>query len=96
LVVKGLSEIHGFQVNHPEGAFYVFPDISYYFGKSYNGETINNANDFCMFLLRVGNVSVVEGGAFGAPSCFRFSYATSDEKLLEAIKRIKNAVALLE
>lgn len=95
LVVAGLSAIPGMVCNVPEGAFYCFPDISYYFGKSYEGEEIRNAQDFCMYLLREGKVSAVEGTAFGAPTCFRISYATSEENLKKAIERIAGALAKL-
>lgn len=95
LVVAGLGEIPGLIVNHPQGAFYSFPDISYYFGKSYEDVMINNSHDFCMFLLREAHVSVVEGGAFGAPDCFRISYATSEENLKEAIRRMAEALSKL-
>ncbi|MEM1322045.1 MAG: pyridoxal phosphate-dependent aminotransferase [Bacteroidota bacterium] len=95
LVVNGLRAIPGFRVNHPQGAFYIFPDISAYFGKS-NGEwTIDSADDFCNYLLQVAHVAVVSGSAFGADNCFRISYAASDEQLTEAIKRIKAAVGQL-
>ena len=95
LVIDGLSQIPGFKVNRPEGAFYLFPDISSYFGKS-DGETvINNANDFCDYILRTVHVAIVTGSAFGADNCFRLSYAASEEQLNEAIARIKSAVSKL-
>lgn len=96
LVVTGLGQIPGLIVNHPQGAFYSFPEISYYFGKSYQDVQINNSHDFCMFLLREAHVSVVEGGAFGAPDCFRISYATSEENLQEAIRRMAEALSKLQ
>lgn len=95
LVVKGLNEIKGFKCNNPEGAFYVFPEVSYFFGKSYNGKKINNATDLCMFLLEEAKVSMVPGAAFGNDNYLRISYATSDDKLKEAVERIKNAVSKL-
>ncbi|WP_020530537.1 pyridoxal phosphate-dependent aminotransferase [Flexithrix dorotheae] len=95
-LVKGLlDEIPGFKTNLPQGAFYIFPDISYYFGKSYDGQAINNANDLAMFLLNEAHVSIVDGGAFGEPNCVRISFAASDEDLEEAIKRIKTALEKL-
>ncbi|MGE5424699.1 MAG: pyridoxal phosphate-dependent aminotransferase, partial [Syntrophothermus sp.] len=96
LMLKLLGEIPGMKLNHPDGAFYIFPDISYYFGKK-NGEiTINNANDFCMYLLNKVFVATVPGDAFGDPRCMRFSYATSKENLIEAVNRIKSALAELK
>jgi aspartate aminotransferase len=95
LVMELMSDIEGFKINHPEGAFYIFPDISYYFNKSYGEYSIQNADDFCMFLLGEAKVACVEGGAFGAPNCFRLSYAASEENIREAIRRIKEAVAKL-
>jgi aspartate aminotransferase len=95
LVLNGLSAIEGVQVNQPDGAFYVFPDISWYFGKSDGTTIIRNSNDLCMYLLHKGHVSVVTGEAFGAPACIRFSYAASDEKLQEAIRRIGRALSEL-
>ncbi|MBX2871005.1 MAG: pyridoxal phosphate-dependent aminotransferase [Saprospiraceae bacterium] len=95
LVIDGLSQIPGFKVNRPEGAFYLFPDISSYFGKSDGETTINNANDFCDYILRTVHVAIVTGSAFGADNCFRLSYAASEEQLIEAIARIKSAVSKL-
>lgn len=95
LVVSSLKEIPGFKVNNPQGAFYVFPDISNYFGKTDGTTTINNADDFAQYILLNAHVAIVTGSAFGAPNCFRLSYAASEEKLIEAIKRIKEAVAKL-
>ncbi|MGV7106849.1 pyridoxal phosphate-dependent aminotransferase [Flavobacterium sp. U410] len=92
IVYDLLSEIPGFKVNQPEGAFYFFPDVSEYFGKTIKGKEINNANDFAMFLLAEANVATVTGDAFGNPNCIRLSYATSEELLREAIKRIKEAL----
>lgn len=95
LVVKGLSEIKGFKCNNPDGAFYVFPEVSYFFGKSYNGKKISNATDLCFFLLEEAKVSMVPGAAFGDDNYLRISYATADEKLKEATERIKQAVSKL-
>lgn len=96
LVEAGLKEIEGLKCNKPEGAFYVFPDISYYLGKSYEGKVIRTATDLCMYLLNTVYVSLVTGEAFGAPGCVRISYATSDEKLVEAMRRIKQALDKLQ
>lgn len=95
LLLKLLGEIPGFKLNHPDGAFYVFPDISYYFGKSDGVETIRNANDFCIYILNNAFVATVPGDAFGDPDCMRFSYAASKEKLIEAVKRIKTLLVTL-
>lgn len=95
LVIEGLKQIKGMECNIPEGAFYVFPDISYFLGKQFNGQTIKTATDFCMYLLNNAHVSMVTGEAFGAPQCVRISYATSDEKLTEALNRIKKALEQL-
>tara|TARA_B110000046_G_scaffold23566_1_gene22503 strand:+ start:11419 stop:12606 length:1188 start_codon:yes stop_codon:yes gene_type:complete len=93
IVVGLLREIDGFKVNLPEGAFYVFPDISAFFGKTIENMKIENANDFSLFLLEKANVATVTGDAFGAPNCIRMSYAASEIQLREAIKRIKNALS---
>jgi aspartate aminotransferase len=95
LVLSGLRNIPGLKVNSPEGAFYVFPDCSSYFGKSYNGQTINNSDDLCMYLLEVALVACVGGAAFGDPNCFRISYAASEETLQKAVDRIANALGQL-
>lgn len=95
LIVELASQIPGLEVNKPEGAFYLFPKCSSFFGKSYNGKTINNSTDLAMFLLEVGHVATVGGDAFGDPYCFRMSYATSDDNIREALKRIKDTLALL-
>jgi len=92
LVLELLGEIEGFNLNIPEGAFYVFPDISSFFGKTLNGTTINNASDFALYLLEKANVATVTGEAFGNPNCIRISYAASEEELREAILRIKAAL----
>lgn len=96
LVVKLSKEIPGIQVNVPEGAFYLFPEVSSYYGKKFGDRVIANAADLAMYLLEEGHVATVGGAAFGAPECLRFSYATSDENLIEAIKRIKEALAALK
>jgi aspartate aminotransferase len=93
IVVGLLREIDGFKVNVPEGAFYVFPDISAFFGKTIDGIKIENANDFSLFILEKANVATVTGDAFGAPNCIRMSYAASELQLLEAINRIKKALS---
>ena len=93
LVVGLIKEIPGLKINVPEGAFYVFPDVSSFFGKTLRGTLINNADDFSMYLLSEANVATVTGDAFGNPNCIRFSYATSEELLTEAMKRIKEVLA---
>lgn len=93
LVVGLIKEIPGLKINSPEGAFYVFPDVSEYFGKTLKGTEIKDANDFAMYLLSEANVATVTGEAFGNPNCIRFSYATSEELLTEAMRRIKEALA---
>lgn len=92
LVVKLVQEIPGMKINVPEGAFYVFPDVSSFFGKTIQGIKINNADDFSMMLLEKAHVATVTGDAFGNPNCIRFSYATSEEQLIEALKRIKETL----
>ena len=95
LIVRLAREIPGLEVNEPHGAFYLFPKCSAYFGKSYNGRTINNSTDFAMYLLEEGHVAPVGGDAFGSPECFRMSYATSDDNIREAMSRIKTVLAKL-
>ena len=95
LVLGLLNKIEGIKCTTPPGAFYLFPDVSFYLGKSYDGKTMNNTGDLCMFLLEVGNVALVTGEAFGNPECVRISYAASDKDLTEAAKRIKESLALL-
>ncbi len=95
LIVKLAKEIPGLEVNDPQGAFYLFPKCSSYFGKSNGDRIINNSTDFAMYLLEVGHVATVGGDAFGSPECFRMSYATSDENIIEAMTRIKNVLAQL-
>ena len=96
LIVKLAKEIPGLEVNVPEGAFYLFPKCSSFYGKSYNGTVINNSDDLAMYLLTEAHVAAVGGTSFGAPECFRMSYATSDENIIEAIRRIKEALAKLQ
>lgn len=95
LVLKMLSEIKGLKVNKPQGAFYVFPDVSYFFGKKYNEYTINNSFDLAMYLLNSANVAIVTGEAFGDNNCIRISYATSTELLKTAMTRLKIALEKL-
>ena len=96
LIVRLLREVPGLDVNEPEGAFYVFPKCSALFGREYDGgKVIRTASDFAMFLLEVAHVATVGGDAFGAPDCFRMSYATSDANITEALSRIRQALALL-
>jgi aspartate aminotransferase len=96
LMLKMLSEIPGIKTNKPDGAFYIFPDVSYYFGKSYGAKTISNSNDFCMFILNDAYVALVAGEAFGSPNCVRISYAANEENLIEAVKRMKQSLAKLK
>lgn len=93
LVIELLKEIPGLKINVPEGAFYAFPDVSSFFGKTLNGYEIKNADDLSMYLLEYANVATVTGDAFGDPKCLRLSYATSEEQLKKALKRIKEALA---
>lgn len=93
IVIDLIREIDGFKLNVPGGAFYVFPDVSAFFGKEIKGYKIENAADFSMFLLAEANVATVTGDAFGAPTCIRISYAASEANLREAIKRIKEALS---
>ncbi len=93
LVYNLLSEIPDFKLTMPEGAFYFFPDVSAYFGKTLRGTEIKNATDFAMYILAEANVATVTGDAFGNPNCIRLSYATSEDQLTEAIKRIKEALS---
>lgn len=104
LLIKLLKDIPGIKTNTPQGAFYVFPDVSYYYGKKHETEEgnqkktkeIKDGNDLCMYLLYTAHVALVAGSAFGDENCVRFSYATSNEKLIEAVNRIKKALALLK
>ena len=92
LVLNLLDDVEGFKTNTPEGAFYVFPDVSFFFGKTLRGKTINNATDFSLYLLEEALVATVTGDAFGNPNCIRISYAASQEQITEAIKRIKESL----
>ncbi len=93
IIIELLRQIDGFKVNVPEGAFYVFPDISAFFGKTIHGVKIENASDFSLFILEKANVATVTGEAFGTPNCIRISYAASESQIREAIKRIKQALS---
>ena len=93
LILGLLNNIEGFKTNVPEGAFYVFPDVSYFIGKTLKGKTINSAADFSLFLLEEAHVATVSGEDFGAGNCIRISYAASQEQIIEALKRIKEAVS---
>lgn len=95
LVYELIKEIPGFVCNKPAGAFYFFPDVTYYFGKKHAEFSIENAEDLCMYLLTEANVAVVSGDSFGSPNNIRFSYATSEENLIEAMRRIKVELAKL-
>ena len=96
LIVKLAGEIPGLEVNNPQGAFYLFPKCSSYFGKRRGDKVVNNSSDFAMYLLDNAHVATVGGDAFGSPECFRMSYATSDENIVEAMRRIKQALAGLQ
>ena len=96
LIVKLAKEVPGLEVNIPQGAFYLFPKCNSYFGKSNGNKTINNSTDFAMYLLEEAHVATVGGDAFGDHDCFRMSYATSDENIKEAIRRIKEALSKLK
>jgi aspartate aminotransferase len=95
LVLGHLKDIEGVRCSVPEGAFYVFPDMSAYFGKSVEGKEIKDSGDLCMYLLESGHIATVPGAAFGAPDCIRISFANSDENLEEAMKRLKDALSKL-
>ena len=92
LIINLLSEIDGFKLNDPQGAFYVFPDISFFFGKKLKNKVINNSTDFAFFLLEEANVATVSGEAFGNKNCIRISYAASENEIIEAVKRIKSVI----
>lgn len=96
LIVKLAKEIPGFEVNFPQGAFYLFPKCDSFYGKKDGDRVINNADDLAMYLLEVGHVACVGGTSFGAPECIRMSYATSDENIVEAMRRIKETLARLK
>ncbi len=95
LIVELARQIPGLEVNVPQGAFYLFPKCSSFFGKTDGSVTVNNSTDLAMYLLEVGHVATVGGDAFGSPECFRMSYATSDENIIEAMRRIKEALSRL-
>jgi aspartate aminotransferase len=95
LVVKLVREIPGIKVYDPDGAFYVFPKVDFYYGKSFNGSKITNSTELCLYLLEHAHIATVPGEAFGDPDCIRISFATSDEKLVDAMKRMKDALAAL-
>ncbi len=95
LIVALLEQIAGLKVNKPMGAFYIFPECSSYFGKSYNGRTVKTSSDLAMYLLEEAHVACVGGDAFGAPGCIRLSYAISDENITKAVARIKVALEKL-
>jgi len=95
LVIKLMKEIPGIQVSEPDGAFYVFPKVDSYYGKSFGNRKITNSEEMCLYLLEEGHIATVSGESFGEPTCIRISFATSDDKLVEAIKRLKDALAKL-
>jgi aspartate aminotransferase len=92
LVYDLMKDIKGFKINMPKGAFYMYPDISYYIGKTLDGVEIKTSDDFAMFLLEKAHVATVGGVSFGDKNCIRFSYAASEEQLVEAMKRIKKVL----
>ena len=94
-MLKELRNIKGIKINEPKGAFYLFPDVSELFGQHFDGKTVNNADDLCLFLLEEAKVALVTGNAFGSPNCIRISYAASMEQLEEAVYRIKSAISQL-
>ena len=96
IVISMLEEIPGIKTNMPDGAFYIFPDITAFFGKSDGRITIKNADDFCDYVMANAHVGLVSGTAFGDPNCFRLSYAASEEQLREAVRRLKNVLSLLK
>lgn len=96
LMLEMLNDIQGIKTNTPDGAFYIFPDISHYFGKSDGVKKINNSSEFCMYLLNDAHVALVAGEAFGSPNCVRISYAASEENLIEAVGRIKKSLEKLK
>lgn len=96
IVYNLLKEIPGVKANYPTGAFYFFPDVSYYYGKKDGDRVIKNGDDFCFYMLEKGRVSLVPGGAFGDENCVRLSYAASEKELVEAMKRMKEALAVLK
>ena len=95
LVYGLLKEVPGIKVNLPDGAFYFFPEVKEYFGKSVNGQVISNAEELCLYLLNEAHVSTVTGEAFGNENCIRISYAAAEEQLVKAVSRIKEALSKL-
>ena len=95
LVLQLMSEIPGWKFNKPAGAFYVFPDVTWFFGKTDGETTIGNATDLCMYLLKDAKVSMVTGEAFGDENCIRLSFATGEKELSEAMRRVKASLAKL-
>jgi aspartate aminotransferase len=91
-----MKEVPGIKVNNPGGAFYLFPEVSSYFGKKHGETVIKDAKDLCMYLLNIGHVAMTPGGAFGAPDYIRLSYATSEEQIREAVSRIAKALSQLK
>ena len=91
-----MKDTPGIKSNYPQGAFYFFPDVSSFYGKSDGTRTIKNGDDFCMYMLEVANVSLVPGGAFGEEACVRLSYAASEKDLVEAMKRMKESLSKLK
>ena len=96
LVISYLQKIPGIKCNVPDGAFYLFPDVSSYFGTNDGINTIKDGDDLCMYLLRVANIALVDGSGFGAPKCIRISYAASEEQLIKAMERLTEALAMLK
>lgn len=96
LMIDLLKEIPGFICNVPEGAFYLFPDVSQYFGKSFGTKIMENATDLCDFILNEGHVAIVPGSAFGSPECIRISYAASEKDIRESVRRIKEVLTKLK
>ncbi|MBE0641994.1 MAG: aminotransferase class I/II-fold pyridoxal phosphate-dependent enzyme, partial [Bacteroidales bacterium] len=96
LLLDLLSDVPGLKTYVPDGAFYLFPNVTFYFGKAVGDTVINDANDLCMYLLDKAHVALVPGDAFGCPSCLRFSYATSRDKIRESVRRIKEALEALK
>ena len=94
-IINQLKRIDGMKINQPEGAFYVFPDVSSFFGKSIGDRLITDSNDLCLYLLEEAKVALVTGNAFGSPACLRISYAASMEELKEAMDRISQALSKL-
>jgi aspartate aminotransferase len=96
MMIQLLSDIPGFKVNHPQGAFYMFPNISSFFGKSDGNKVIRNADDFCDYVMMTAYVAIVSGSAFGDSECVRLSYAASEAQLREAVRKIKEVCAKLK